>query len=482
MASTVRVRFAPSPTGALHIGGARTALFNWLFARHHGGRFLLRIEDTDAERSSPELTDQILRSLRWLGLKWDEDIVFQSGRRSDHARLCETLLETGAGYRCFCPPDVLSEKRRIQESATGGYRYDRTCLKLDEADIQKRLQQEIPFAVRFRVPEGETAFEDLVHGRIVFRHTELDDFVLLRSDGSPVYQVAVVSDDHDMGITHVIRGDDHLSNTPKQILLYRAMGWDIPRFAHVPMIWGPDRKRLSKRHGAVSVEAYREAGYLPETLVNFLALLGWSPGDDREILSFPEIVRSFSIPGISKNPAVFDEKKLEWMNGQYVRSLPLPELLDRVLPFLRNAGLVQEDDPGFSEEFLLRFVVMLRERVRRLTDFAETGAYFFRDPESFDETAVEKFRRNLRTGALMEALLQNLSRTEDWTDETLEAVVRESAATLDVRAGDLIHPLRLVLTGQTASPGLFELMAVLGQETVLRRLKRTLALWTPNHP
>jgi glutamyl-tRNA synthetase len=424
MASSVRVRFAPSPTGALHIGGARTALFNYLFARHSHGKFLLRIEDTDIQRSRSELTEQILRSLKWLGLDWDEEIVFQSERRADHKQLCDTLLEKDAAYRCFCDPETLAEKRRKQEAETGGYRYDRACLGLADDEIRKRIRDGIPFAVRFRVPDGETAFEDLVHGHTVFRHAELDDFVLLRSDGTPVYQVAVVSDDHAMGITHVIRGDDHLSNTPKQILLFQAMGWDAPRFAHVPMIWGPDKKRLSKRHGATSVEAFREEGYLSEALVNFLALLGWSPGDDSEILSLETLIQKFSIAGLSRNPAVFDEQKLEWMNGEYIRTKSPSELLELTLPFLEGAGLIRSDRSDFAREYLLRFVALMRDRVRRLTDFARSGVYFFRDPDTYDDAAVKKYWPIPETSERMQILSEILQKLDDWTETSLESGIR----------------------------------------------------------
>jgi len=305
-----RVRFAPSPTGALHVGGARTALFNFLYARHHQGRFLLRIEDTDVSRSQQELTEQILRSLRWLGLNWDGEPVHQSTRRENHLEACRSLLESGHAYPCFCDAGMLQRKREESLKKTGEYKYDGTCRSIPLDDANQRMESGVPHTLRFKVPDGATTFDDAVRGTVTVDHAEIDDFILLRSDGTPVYQVAVVVDDHDMGITHVIRGDDHLSNTPKQILVYQALEWNLPVFAHVPMILGPDKKRLSKRHGATSVEEYQKNGYLSDALVNFLALLGWSPGDDREMMSLDEMIEAFSLDRISKTPSVFDETKL----------------------------------------------------------------------------------------------------------------------------------------------------------------------------
>ncbi|HSH44410.1 MAG TPA: glutamate--tRNA ligase, partial [Longimicrobiales bacterium] len=327
MSGAPRVRFAPSPTGYLHVGGARTALFNWLFARRHGGAFILRIEDTDRERSSDAMTEAILDGMRWLGLDWDEGPYHQADGADRHRRDALRLLEEGKAYRCFCSPEVLEEKRREAESAGGGYRYDRHCdLHVSREESDRRAEAGEPYTVRFRVPEGRTVFRDEVHDRTEFDNAEIEDFIVLRTDGTPIYNLAVVSDDHEMGVTHVIRGDDHLSNTPKQVMLYEALGWDVPTFAHVPMILGADGKRLSKRHGATAVGQYREQGILAPALVNFLALLGWSPGDDTEIMSMEDLTRRFSLEGIHRKSGIFDPEKLEWMNGQYMMAMPLEEL------------------------------------------------------------------------------------------------------------------------------------------------------------
>ena len=473
----IRVRFAPSPTGALHIGGARTALFNFLFARHHQGQFLLRIEDTDKARSKPELTDQILRSLKWLGMSWDEDIVFQSDRRKKHQDVCFELLKRGAAYRCFCSPDALAEKRHVAEKETGGYRYDRHCLFLSDKDVQERISRNDPHVLRIRVPEGETRIHDRVFGDIVVNNAEIDDFILLRSDGSPVYQVAVVSDDHEMAVTHVIRGDDHLSNTPKQILIYKAMDWETPVFAHVPLIWGPDKKRLSKRHGATAVEEYQNFGYLPETLCSFLALLGWNPGDDTELMLMDTLIHKFSLDQVSKKPAVFDEQKLIWMNGQFIKNKSLPDLAEVVRPLLVSAGLLPDgpESGSDSEDRLPAALALFQDRMKQITDFSESGRYFFVDPNDYEEQAVIKHWLKEGVPDRLKNILQQLKALDTWNESTLEDCIRTTAEAWGVGAGKLIHPIRLALTGMATSPGLFEMMNVLGRETVCRRLQAAVA-------
>ncbi len=336
--SKPRVRFAPSPTGYLHVGGARTALFNWLYARHTGGTHVLRIEDTDRERSTEEHTKVILDGLRWLGVTWDEGPFFQGAYAAQHQADAERLLAEGKAYRCFCTREELDSQRARAEAAGGGFRYDRRCRNLAPAEIERRARAGAPSTIRFIVDDAEIAWDDAVHGRISFQGRDLDDFVILRSDNSAIYNLAVVSDDIAMRITHVIRGDDHISNTPKQIALYRALGKEPPVFAHVPMILGPDGKKLSKRHGATAVGDYQEQGILPAAMRNFLALLGWSPGGDREILPEEEMVQLFSLEGIQKKPAVFDTTKLEWMNGQYLSTLPVEELEEPVRRQLEQTG------------------------------------------------------------------------------------------------------------------------------------------------
>jgi glutamyl-tRNA synthetase len=469
---SVRVRFAPSPTGYLHIGGARTALFNFLFARKNGGQFLLRIEDTDLARSSPEMTENILASLRWLGLSWEGEPVRQSARRLQHEAACRDLLHSGLAYPCFCDPEALREKKEKAPQGGTEYRYDRACLRITKEDAEERMRLGASYAVRFRIPEGKTVFRDLVRGEVAFDNAEIDDFILLRSDGSPVYQAAVVADDHDMGITHVIRGDDHLSNTPKQILLYRALGWPVPEFGHVPMILGPDKKRLSKRHGATSVEEYRRQGILPEALRNFLALLGWSPGGDREIMSLDEMIEAFSISGVSKKSAVFDETKLGWMNQQYLQKLSDEALIELVFPFPPEGTADPKTDAGKS--LLEGFVRLMRPRVQKLSQFLDQGAYFFSDPGTYDSGAAQKHWADPSSAGILAALADELAVLSEWNAAEIEKSVRGLADRMKLKAGRVIHSARLALTGSEASPGLFELIEVLGRVTVLRRLERAL--------
>jgi glutamyl-tRNA synthetase len=467
--NSVRVRFAPSPTGHLHIGGARTALFNYLFAKRHEGKFLLRIEDTDQVRSDPAMTQAIFRSLTWLGLKWDEEPVFQSSNTIRHREVCKELISSGKAYYCFCPPEELEKKRA---TAKAEYKYDRTCLRLSAGDVDERLRSGVSRAVRIRVPEGETSFEDHVRGIVTVQNREIDDFILLRSDGQPVYQVAVVADDHDMGITHVIRGDDHLSNTPKQVLLYRALGWSLPEFAHVPMILGADKKRLSKRHGATSVEEFEKAGYLPGALVNFLALLGWSPGGDTEIMGLEFMIRHFSLKAISRNAAVFDEKKLDWMNGQAIHQMDDHALMEMLVPRFKERGWIQNPAADGVNIMLAGCIRLLKPRAKRLNDFIESSRYFFEDPEAYEGQAVQSHWPDASVTGWVQAVSVRLKSLQEWNAARLETVVRQSASDLGLPAGKVIHALRLAVTGLGSSPGLFEVMELLGQDAVLRRLDR----------
>lgn len=468
---SIRVRFAPSPTGYLHIGGARTALFNYLFARHHKGKFLLRIEDTDLERSDIAMTEAIFRSLEWLGLHWDEEPVFQSARIEKYKAVCEELICLGKAYYCFCTPEELEKKRAM---AKAEYKYDRACLSLSAEDVNQRLRSDASRTVRIKVPDGEITFKDHVRGTVTVQNREIDDFILLRSDGQPVYQVAVVVDDHDMGITHVIRGDDHLSNTPKQIFLYRALGWNVPEFAHVPMILGPDKKRLSKRHGATSVEEYQKAGFLPQALVNTLALVGWSPGDDREMMTLEEMVDAFSLEKISKNAGVFEEKKLEWMNGQYIRSTDDKVLMESVKRIFINKGILDSRTVESESDYLLKVIALLKERVRRIEDFFEQGVFFFKDPENYEEHAVKKIWAGEAILNLFSVIPARLENITEWNASALETSIRGIADEEGLSAGKVIHPIRLALTGRETSPGLFETMELLGKENVFRRIRNAL--------
>ena len=466
-----RVRFAPSPTGYFHIGSARTALFNWLFARHSGGTFLLRIEDTDKERSTQEYFDSILHSLQWLGLAWNGEPYIQSQHSDKHLESVHNLLKNDSAYKCFCTFAMLEKKRKDAQYTKIPYRYDKRCRDLSPEEVQNQEASGNPFTVRCRVPDGETVFDDVIHGRTVFHNSEIDDFVILRTNNTPTYQLAVVVDDHEMGITHVIRGDDHLSNTPKQIVLYKALDWNLPAFAHMPMILGPDKARLSKRHGAVSVEVYRERGYLPEAVRNFLILLGWSPGDDREIIGIDEVIKKFTLAETAKKPAVFDEQKLVWMNGQYITALPEPELGGRLKPFIAGdedlARLVYEK----GEAYLLDVVTMVKPRMKLLTDFISFGGYFYRDPVVYDPAAVKKYWREFEVMERLGRLRLSMIDCEDYSMEGIETAVRALAERLDISAAKIIHPTRLALTGFGISPGLFDVMHLLGKDNIICRLE-----------
>jgi glutamyl-tRNA synthetase len=471
----VRVRFAPSPTGYLHVGGARTAIFNWLFARKYHGKFLLRIEDTDVARSGAEMVQAIFDGLKWLGLNWDEEPVFQSKRFHIYKQYAERLVEEGKAYRCYCTPERLQAARETALQEKKAVKYDRYCLNLTQAEKTARESDGSPYVTRFKVEEGFTSFVDEVYGEVKFDNNQIDDFVILRSDGIPTYHLAVVVDDKEMNITHVIRGDDHLSNTPKHVLLFKAFGWECPLFSHVPLILGTDRQRLSKRHGATSVAEYEKAGYLPEAVLNFLALLGWSSGDDRELFSRDELIEAFDLGGISKKSAVFDEKKLEWMNGQYLNKMNNEELLQRVLPYLTDSGYVTEDFAVANQEYLLRIVGLLKTRIRKLTEFAKLAKYFFTEPEEYEEAGVQKHWGDPMLIERFYSLIEKLAEIREFRQQNIEEAIRGLAEELNVSAGKLIHPARLAITGYSASPGLFEIMEILGQETVLRRLRKAIS-------
>jgi glutamyl-tRNA synthetase len=477
----VRVRFAPSPTGYLHVGGARTALFNWLYARRHGGAFILRIEDTDTERSSAEMVTGILDGLTWLGLDWDEGPgiggphapYFQSERYDRHRAAAATLVSAGHAYYCYCSADRLRRERERAEALGEAWQYDRACLNLPAERLAELEAAHTPRTVRFKVPPGVTAFDDIVHGRIEFDEANIEDFVILRSDGHPIYHLSVVVDDIDMLITHVIRGDDHISNTPKHVLLFRALGAALPQFAHVPLILGADRKRLSKRHGATSVMEYEREGYLSDALANFLALLGWSPGEDREILSRREMVERFTLEGISGGNAVFDTAKLNWMNGQYIARMPIEQLAAAVVPLLAREGLWPQGGP--ADEGLLRLLELLRPRARRLADFAEQARPFLVESIEYEEDAVQKHLGTAGLSGHVAALIATLRGVEPFDESHVEAAVRRTAEEQGIKAGTLIHAARVAATGRTASPGIFEVLALLGRDRVVARLEQLVA-------
>ena len=477
--SGVRVRFAPSPTGYLHVGGARTALYNWLFARNQGGVFILRIEDTDVDRSQPELVTAILENLEWLGLKWDEGPYRQSERLDRYREMAAELERRGHAYPCFCTAEELQARRARAEAERRAWKYDGACRKLSDSERAHQTAQGRPRALRFRVPEtGETSFDDRVFGRVRVEHRDLEDFVLLRSDGNPTYHLGVVADDLDMRVTHVIRGADHLSNTPKQILMYQALGASPPVFAHLPLILGPDRQRLSKRHGATSVGAYREQGILPEALLNFLALLGWTPpkgpGGEapKEILPLEEMVRAFTLEAVSKSNAVFDPEKLAWMNSEYLRHLPAERLLPLVEAELKSAGLWRDGASPEERRWFEACARLLQSRARSLKDFSMSGRAFFTDDFDYDPEAVKKFWKDPALPEYLEALAERLGRVEPFDLQETERCLRGLAEERGVKAGLLINAARVALTGQAVAPGLFEVMVALGRDRVVARLRR----------
>ena len=473
----IRTRFAPSPTGFLHVGGARTALFNFLFSQKYGGEFLLRIEDTDTVRSSEENVRQIIDDLQWLGLTWDEEVIFQSKRIPTYQDFAQQLLDTNHAYLCFCTAEELAAKRKREDKAKRMFLYDGTCRELSDNEVKGKLKEQLPYVIRFKVPRGITVWTDVIHRKIIVNNNEIEDFVLIRSDGSPTYQLAAVADDHAMNITDVIRGDDHLSNTPKQILLYEALGWKIPEFAHLPLILGPDNKRLSKRHGATSVGEFRERGFLQRALTNYLALLGWSPGDDTEFMAMEDLKQKFSLDGISKKGAIFDEVKLAWMNSHYIKQLPESE----IMPFVKNYVSQEVDklqsstktrpETDFDDDFLVRVIAAMKDRVKVLPDFVDSARYFFTDPLEYESKAVNKYLKNADIWAYVSEFSEKMTDLAEYSETSIETLLRSFAEEKGISAAKIIHPVRLALTGTTASPGLFEMMDILGKETVLRRLR-----------
>ena len=465
-----RLRFAPSPTGYLHVGGARTALFNWLFARHFGGTLVLRIEDTDLERSTPEMVDGILQGLEWLGIHWDEGPYYQTQRMDLYREAASKLIESRAAYYCFCTKADL-EKRRATAVAEGRPpRYEGTCRRINSAEAIRRKNAGEPAAVRFRVPEsGSTSFEDAVFGRLEFANAELEDFVLLRSDGNPTYHLSVVADDIDLRISHILRGADHISNTPKQVLLYNALGAPLPVFAHVPLILGPDKTRLSKRHGATSVMAYREEGIVPEAFRNFLALLGWTPPEgSSEILGDQELIRLFSLDTISRSNAVFDRDKLDWFNTEYIRAYSAERLLPLIEEEWKRAALQVEPR---DHNWLLSTIDLLKPRARSLKDFAGSFRAFFTDDFEADPAAVEKFLKDANVRQILVELATRYAALPQFTEQETERVLREFAVEKGVKAGALINGSRVALTGQGVAPSLFAVMCTMGKEKTVARLK-----------
>jgi glutamyl-tRNA synthetase len=475
--SPVRLRFAPSPTGYLHVGGARTALFNWLYARHHGGTLVLRIEDTDLERSTPEMVEGILVGLRWLGIDWDEGPFFQTNRMELYRAAAGHLINSGHAYYCFCVKEQL-EQQRAEGVAQGRVPRD-VCRNVARDEAKQRIEAGEGAAIRFAVPQsGSTTFEDAVFGRIEFANSEIEDFVLLRSDGVPTYHLSVVVDDIDMRMTHILRGADHLSNTPKQVMLYQALGHTLPVLAHVPLILGPDKTRLSKRHGATSVIAYKEEGIVPEAFRNFLALLGWTPPDSSpEILHDRERIDLFDLNGIQKSNAIFDRGKLDWFNTEYIRATPSALLLPLIEEEWKKVDLIPFQT---SQEAMASTVDLVKPRARNLRDFATLFRAYFSDSFDVEPAAAQKFLMDGAVRAMLVELASRYEQATEFSEAGTEQVLRDFAAEKNVKAGALINGARVALSGQGVAPSLFAVMANLGQERTVVRLKRAREILSGN--
>ena len=462
--SQVRLRFAPSPTGYLHVGGARTALFNWLLARKQHGKFILRIEDTDVARSTQESVDAILEGMTWLGLDWDEGPFYQSDNFPLYKEYVQRLLDAGKAYKCYCSSEELEAKREQALKDGGKPKYDGTCRELPAQPDDAR-----PFVVRFKAPQqGTTSWVDLVKGKISFENSELDDLIIQRTDGTPTYNFVVVVDDASMAITTVIRGDDHVNNTPRQILLYQALDSAVPDFAHVPMILGADKARLSKRHGATSVMAYRDMGFLPEAMVNYLVRLGWSYGDE-EIFSLEDLIQKFSIENVGRSAGVFNTDKLLWLNAHYIKSGDPLRLAGLLTPFLRERGVDPESGPD-----LVAAVRTLQERAKTMLELADGALFYFRSDFAYDEKGAGKFF-TAETPALLEALIGKLEAAAGFSVAAIEEVFREICEEKGIKLGQIGPAVRLALSGSTASPGIYEMVEVLGREETRKRLQRAIA-------
>jgi glutamyl-tRNA synthetase len=482
-AKVPRVRFAPSPTGHLHIGGARTALFNYLFARHTGGDFILRVEDTDRERSTSEAVRHIIDGMRWLGLDWDEGPeaggnhgpYFQTERLEIYKEHADRLLASGKAYYCFCTPDELAAKREAAQKAGLPPKYDKSCREMPADQAMARADTE-PRVVRFAIPEtGEIVIDDIVKGEVVFQTQLLDDFVILKSDGMPTYNFAAVVDDYLMEITHVIRGDDHISNTPRQILLYQALEFGAPpKFAHMSMTLGPDGARLSKRHGATAVIDYKTQGYLPDALVNYIAFLGWSPGTTKEVFTRDELIKEFTLERVGKSANIFDYSKLLWMNGEYIRMKPLDELLPLVMPFLIEAGYASDDMSDTQAAYVKAVVGLEQERLKLLTEIAGATSYFFTDDFEYDESAWQKIMTQEHTLSYLTDLKGKLETIEPYNAEAIESMMREMAGERGLKTAQAFHPLRVAASGRMQGPSLFHMAEVMGRDRVTERVQRAL--------
>jgi glutamyl-tRNA synthetase len=469
----IRVRFAPSPTGHLHIGAARTSLFNWLFARRHKASFVLRIEDTDVTRSSEEMTKGIIDGLKWLGLDWDEGPIFQSERIGTYRQKAEELVQNGRAYYCYCLPEDIQKRKDDALSRDVKYwEYDRHCFYLSEEEKKRFENEGRPRAIRFLVPEGEIKYKDLIHGAISVDSKNIEDFVLLRGDGLPTYHLSVVVDDLAERITHVIRGDDHISNTPKQILLYKAFNSDPPEFAHLALILGPDRKKLSKRHGVTSVFQFKEDGYFPLAMVNFLAQMSWSPGEDERIYSMEELIQGFSLEKVSKGSPIFDLTKLEWLNGRLISQMSAEQLASYVKEELKKENLWQDELWSERRPWFLKLIGLLKERSRTLKDFPLRARPYLCADISYDPSGVEKYLKDERLKELLPRLKQDFERMEDFSAPHIEEVLRKRAEREGVKAAFFIHAVRMLVVGDPVSPGIFDVLELLGKEKTVERMEK----------
>lgn len=472
--TTVRVRFAPSPTGYPHLGNIRTALFNWLFARHNNGSFILRIEDTDVARRVEGAIDTILDSLRWLGLDWDEGPYFQSERLEMYREAADQLVREELAYLCYCSPQRLEAMRQEQTKRKQPPGYDRHCRHLTREQKAGLEASGVPPVVRFKSPlEGQTSFHDLIRGEIVFENSTLDDFVLLKSDGYPTYHLANIVDDHSMAISHILRADEWLSSTPRHVLLYQALGWQPPQFAHLPMILGTDRSKLSKRHGATAINEYRDQGYLPEAMINFLALLGWSLDDKTELLSREEIIKHFSLERVSKTAAVFNRDKLDWMNGVYLRNLSLEDYSERAISFLER-DLPSEVERPLDTDYIRQIMPLIQERAKTLAEVPQLSEFFFVDKLEYDAGLLLGKLESGQVVKILQAAITRVEKLGNWDAASLEAVLRPMAEELNLKTGVFFGLLRVATTGRTAAPPLFQTMEVLGKERCRKRLKTAL--------
>jgi len=477
----VRVRFAPSPTGSPHIGNIRTAVFDWLFARHEAGVFVLRIEDTDRARLVPGALEEIMRDLRWAGLAWDEGPevggpygpYLQSQRVGIYDRYAKQLVESGHAYYCYCTPDRLAEMRKEQQAAGKPTGYDRHCRNLSPEEAARLQTETTRRAVRFAMPElGTTSFVDVVRGEVTFDNALQEDFVILKSDGYPTYHLANVVDDHLMEISHVIRGEEWISSAPKHVQMYRAFGWQPPIMVHLPLILASDRSKLSKRHGSADFSTYIEQGYLPEAMLNYLALLGWSAGEDRDLYSTQELIQKFTLEGIINHPAILDEQKLLWMNGHYIRATSVERLTELVLPYLAKAGLAADAPSDGEMHYLRKVVALIQDRLRTLSDAPELAEFFLAPEVTYDPKAAQKWLNRPETSELLRRVADRLEALENWNLETVESAVRKAGAEVGAEGGKVIHPVRVAVTGRTAGPGLFETLEALGKERVVSRLRK----------